>query len=228
VRIETSAIRALETAEEELLGRPLTEEEREAARESYIDDEVLLREALGRGLQWSDSRVRQRLIRIMRGSLVERVADPSTAQLQAYFRDNIERFTVGESTTLEQVFFPWGEEVDEEEIGNILKALRSGKAPEQYGETSTLVPRRLKKATRSTLMRTYGLGPEFADGVERIPASQWHGPLESLRGIHLVRVEERHPPETASFEEIEDYLRQDWTFAREREIQQGRIAEIRD
>jgi hypothetical protein len=228
VQIEASALRSLEKAEEELLGRPLTDEERERAREDFIDDEVLLREALGRGLQWSDPRVRKRLLQVMRGSLAERVPDPSVAQLQAHFRDNVERFTTSESATFQHVFFPWGGEAAGEEAGKVLEALRSGKDPDQFGVSSPLIPRRMKKATRGSLIRTYGLGSDFSDGVERLPAGQWHGPLESLRGVHLVRVEERHPPQTAAFEEIEDYLRQDWIFVRTREIQEERIAELRE
>jgi len=228
VKIDVSELRALEKGQEELLGRALTDEEREEAEESFIDDEVLLHEALRRGLQWSDARVRRRLLQVMRGSLVERAPDPSVAQLQAHLRDNIDRFTVGESATLEQVFFPWGEEVAGEQPGEILEALRSGGDPRQFGVSSPLVPRRLRKATRNTLIQTYGLGSEFADALERLPTGEWQGPLESLRGLHLVRVIERHPPDTAKFEEIEDYLRQDWIFAQERKIQQERVAEIRE
>jgi len=228
VKVEISALRALEKAEEELLGRPLTKEERVVREEFYVNDEVLLREALGRGLQWSDARVRKRLLQIMRESLAERLPDPSTSQLQAHFRDNKDRFTVDESATLEQVLFPWGEEVKEEETGKALEALRSGQDPELFGASSPPVPRRMGRATRGSLIRTYGLGPEFADAVERLPTGEWHGPLESLRGVHLVRIEERHPPETPKFEELEDYLRQDWIFTRTREIQLERIAEIRE
>lgn len=228
VRIEASALRVRETAQEELLGRPLTDEEREILREDYIDEEVLIREALERGLQWSDYRVRRRLVRIMRGSLAERVPDPSVAQLQAYFRDNIDQYTSGESVTVEQVYFPWEKEIAGEEIQKALEALRAGEDPELFGFTGPRLSRRMVRATRSTLIQTYGLGPGFADVVEGLPEGEWHGPVESLGGVHLVRVVERHPPETANFDDIERYLRQEWTFSREREIQQERIVEIRE
>ena len=39
-------------------------------------EEVLLREALRQGLQWSDYRVRRRLVRMMRGAFTESVAEP--------------------------------------------------------------------------------------------------------------------------------------------------------
>ncbi len=225
IRIESETLRALEKQQEELLGRPLTDEERNRAHEGFIDDEVLLREALRRGLQWSDFRVRQRLTRIMRASMTETVPDPSVAQLQAYFRENIDRYTTPESVTLEHVVFPWGEDVTEDELEEVLAKLRSGASPEGFGRSLMVVGRRMPRQTRGDLVRALGAG--FADGVEPLPTGEWRGPIESTRGVHLVRVVERHPPEVATFERMEQYLRQEWLMKRTRELQQERIDEIR-
>jgi hypothetical protein len=185
----------------------------------------LLREALRRGLHLSDSRVRQRLTRIMRSALTETVADPSVAQLQAYFRDNIDRYTTSQSASIEQVLYPWGEEHPEEQIRRDLDDLLAGADFEGYGADSMLAGRRLPRRTRVDLVRTFGA--DFADRVEQLPVGTWNGPLESIQGIHLVRVTERHPPEVATFENIESYLRQEWVMSRARELQQEGIDEIR-
>jgi hypothetical protein len=226
IRIEPETLRALEKSQEDLLGRPLTEEEKEKAREGFIDDEVLLREALRRGLQWSDGRVRQRLTRIMRASMTETVPDPSVAQLQAHFQENIDKYTTPETVTLEHVVFPWGEEVPEDEVADVLEKLRAGASPETFGRALVAVGGRLPRQTRSDLVRS--LGPEFADAVETLPTGEWQGPVESIRGVHLVRVVEHHPPEVATFERVERYLRQEWIMNRTRELQQERIDEIRE
>lgn len=225
VRIEEAALRGLEAQQVELLGRELADEERRTLRESFIDDEVLLHEALRRGLHLSDFRVRRRLTRIMRGALTETVADPSVAQLQAHFRDNIDRYTTPQSATIEQVLFPWGEDQSEAQIERTLGELRSGAEFEGYGSSSPLVGRQLPRQTRGDLVRTFGA--DFADRVEQLPVGTWHGPLESVRGIHLVRVTERHSPEVATFENVEPYLRQEWLMSRMRELQQEGIDEIR-
>jgi peptidyl-prolyl cis-trans isomerase C len=226
IRIEPETLRALEKNQEDLLGRPLTEEERQKAHEGFIDDEVLLREALSRGLQWSDGRVRQRLTRIMRASMTETVPDPSVAQLQAYFQENIDRYTTPETVTLEHVVFPWGEEISEEELADALEKLRGGAAPEDFGRSLVAVGRRMPRQTRSDLVRS--LGPDFTNAVETLPDGEWQGPVDSTRGRHLVRVVEHHPPEVASFERVEQYLRQEWIMNRTRELQQERIDEIRE
>lgn len=225
VRVEEAALRAIETQQVELLGRDLTEEEMTELREGFIDDEVLLREALRRGLQYSDFRTRQRLTRIMRGALTETVADPSVAQLQAYFRDNIDRFTSSESASIEHVFFPWGEEVREDEIQQILANLRAGADPQLFGSTSMVAGRQLPRQTRSDLVRLFGA--DLADWVEQQPTGEWRGPVESVLGVHLVQLSERHPPEVATFEGVERYLRQEWLMTKTRELQQEGIDEIR-
>lgn len=225
VRVEEAALRAIETQQVELLGRPLTEDEIAEIREGHIDDEVLLREALNRGLHFSDGRTRRRLTRIMRGALTETVADPSVAQLQAYFRDNIDRFTTSESASIEQVFFPWGEEIAEDELGRALGELRGGADPELFGTTSFTFGRQLPRQTRADLVQAFGA--DFADWVEQLPPGEWRGPVESVQGIHLVRVTERHPPEVATFDNVERYLRQEWVMTKTREAQQEGIDEIR-
>ena len=46
MRIEAAALRGLEAGQRELLGRPLTEAERREILAGYVDDQVLLHEAL--------------------------------------------------------------------------------------------------------------------------------------------------------------------------------------
>jgi parvulin-like peptidyl-prolyl isomerase len=83
----------------------------------------------------------------------------------------------------------------------------------------------MPRQTRASLVRTFGA--DFADRVEALPTGPWHGPFESVQGVHLVRIVERHPPEPGVFENLETYLRQEWLMTRTRELQQERIAEIR-
>jgi hypothetical protein len=161
----------------------------------------------------------------MRGALTETIADPSVAQLQAYFRDNIDRYTTSESASIEQVFFPWGEEVGEEELARILGELRRGADPGLFGNTSFTTARRLPRRSRSDLVRAFGA--DFADWIEEQPTGEWRGPVESVQGVHLVRVTDRHPPEVATFETVEPYLRQEWVMNKTREFQQEGIDEIR-
>jgi len=96
----------------------------------------------------------------------------------------------------------------------------------EFGSTTMTAARHLTRRSRRELVGRFGAG--FADELERLAAGEWSGPVESVQGVHLVRVVERHPPEVAEFENVESYLRRDWRMYRARELQQARVDAIRE
>jgi hypothetical protein len=90
---------------EDLKMRELSAEERQAAIDQFIEEEILYNEAYKRGLDRGDSRMRRNLILKMRGLLASEVDDPSEEELLAWYRQNIDRYTISESWSFEQVFF---------------------------------------------------------------------------------------------------------------------------
>ena len=108
---------------------------------------------------------------------------------------------------------------------NFLAALKESDDPVSLGE-SFFPSNVMKRASRVDLLGRFG--PDFADGVRDLkPGSGWHGPIESTRGTHYVRILEAHEPELAPFEALESYLRQDWFMTRHRETQQKKIDAMR-
>jgi hypothetical protein len=75
---------------EELELRQLAPDERREIIESWIEDEILYREAYKRGLD-KDARTRRNLILKMRGLALSDLRDPTEAELRAYFEANRER-----------------------------------------------------------------------------------------------------------------------------------------
>jgi hypothetical protein len=222
--IDGNAVRALQARQQEALGGPMTERELREAREDFIDDEVLLREAIDRRLHLTDPMVRHRLMEIVRGSLVETEPQPSIAQLQEFFSENIERFSP-ETVTLDHVFFPWDDPASAGKIDRALVALRSGADPALLVGDASLTVRHLPMATRADLVEIFG--PGFADRMEGLPEGEWKGPIASDHGRHLVRIVDRHPRRAPSFDDMEWYLRQEYTSTHLRQVQRARIAEIR-
>jgi parvulin-like peptidyl-prolyl isomerase len=51
--------------------------------------------------------------------------------------------------------------------------------------------------------------------------------MQSERGVHFVRVEQHHPPTMPSFDELEDYLRQDWALDQQQRAIADKLAELR-
>jgi hypothetical protein len=218
--IERGSIDELARRQEELLARPLTDQERRALVESAIDDEVLLREAYRRGLD-RDAVVRQHLVQKMRFILGEDEAAPTEAELRAYLAANRERYRDPPTVTLDQVFYADPARVPDD----LMTQLENGTDIGELGDFLDMLGNRL---ARYSLRDLIGLvGPDVARRVFELPAGAWHGPLRSERGVHFVRVEQHHPPTTPSFDELRDYLRQDWTLDQQQRVVADKIAELR-
>jgi hypothetical protein len=218
--IERASIDELARRQEQLLGRPLSDDERRALVEAAIDDELLLREAYRRGLE-RDAVVRQHLVQKMRFILGEDAAAPTEAALRAYFAANRERYRSPPTVTLDQVFYADPAKVPDD----LMAQLNNGPNIADLGDPLDMLGNRLPQYSLRDLIDL--MGPDAARRVFELPAGAWHGPLHSERGVHFVRVDQHHPPATPSFDEVEDYLRQDWILDRQRRAVADKLAELR-
>ena len=207
--------------EEELLLRPLTEAERREVIASYVDDEVLVREARKRGLDDS-SRVRRLLVQNMRFFYAGSLPEPSEETLRAHFDAHPERFAAPASITYEQVFFQDSASVP----AGLLDALRAGADHTRLGDRGMAFGSRLPKIDRREIAASFG--PEVAPAVLAIADERWHGPFPSTRGVHFLRVVERHPEQRVDFDAARSWIASDWTLSRQREILEAEIATLRE
>jgi hypothetical protein len=114
---------------EELELRQLAPDERREIIESWIEDEILYREAYKRGLD-KDARTRRNLILKMRGLALSDLRDPTEAELRAYFEANRERFRRAPTIVIDQVYYR-----DEASIPEgLLGALRDGLDHKDLGD----------------------------------------------------------------------------------------------
>lgn len=227
ITIDPETLYALEQQREDVLGRPLSKAELQETIAKHIDEEVLLREAFRRGYDRSDYRTRKRLLTVMSYTIDEAIPAPSRAQLEAYYRDNIDRFSGEEAITFDQVYFA----ADSDKLPTDLVAFR-----EQLSAGADFVglgdrgyqypPPTLIEQWRSRLVSDFG--PRVYETMVSLPYGEWTGPVEARGGLVFVRVHERRPLPPPEFDEIESYLRQEYEIAKRRAIQEEKIAVLRD
>ena len=216
-------IRGLEAQREEILGRSLTDEERTELVDGFIEDEILLREAYRRGLDRSDSRVRQRLLTVMRYGLDEAVPDPDREQLEVYFREHIDRYWDEETVTFDHAFFPRGSEATPANDATFLVTLARGDytppADPRQGilELRTATPGEIRNA----------MGPEAARRVLALARGSWDGPIDSPLGVHYVKITNRQPLPKPAFDDMLAHVRGDWELDQRQEIRSRKVAELR-
>jgi PPIC-type PPIASE domain len=218
--IERASIDELVAQQASLLGRPLTDEERTVVVERAIDDAVLLREAYKRGLD-RDAVVQRHLVQKMRFVLGEEAPEPSEAELRAYLAANRERYRGPPTVTLDHVFYADPAGVPD----GLLRQLQNGRSMDGLGDPLSTLGDTLPRYTLRDLMGL--VGPEGARRVFEALIGEWQGPMPSERGLHFMRVAERHPPGMPSFEEVETFLRQDWALDQQRRATAVRLAELR-
>ena len=188
----------------------------ESADAQWLEDEVLYREALARGLGEGDLIVRRRLVQKMR-LLLETgvdVAEPDDATLAAWIDAHAARYGGVARLWLDHFFLSRGRHgaALDEAAAALQAQLPPGPAtalgdPHPGGvQLDGLDPR--------TLERTFGT--LLAERISALSAGAWHGPLPSALGLHFVRVRSREL-QTPDYAAVRERARRDYLVERRRE-----------
>jgi hypothetical protein len=208
--VGADAVRQLVADREQLLGRPISPEERRALVARYVDDEILVREAYARGLDREDGAVRRRLLEVMRFATGDEPPEPTTAELREFLRAHEPMYRTPPTISFSQVFLRAADEGGAAAAITILGRLRGGADFRTVGDDFWL-GRVLDRYPVTGLEQL--LGAEFTRALAEMPLHQWFGPLTSAQGLHLVRVDGRFASELPPFTELAATLRTDWLSA---------------
>jgi hypothetical protein len=197
--------------------RPPTAFELRKTFDRYVRDEVLYREALARGLDRNDPMVKLSLVRkiTMLGSAQARSAEPTDAELIAYYGLRTERYRISASFNLVQIYFnpEIRGELLETDAAEVLAGLREKEPrPEELVELGDVImlPRAVNDMSEEKLASTFG--PEFGDGVGSLAVGSWDGPVESSYGLHLVKIIRREDSRIPEWTEIRDRIATEMKF----------------
>jgi hypothetical protein len=205
VRVTPETVSALVENRELVLERALLERERRELVDAFIEEEILVREAVARGLHLHDPRVRARLAAAARFLLQGEDGDPTPEDLERVHREAPERYLLPPAVSFEHVFFTTPPESE----ATVLAALREGREPSELGDHFWLGSR-LDRVTEAEIAAV--LGAEFAARVMGAGSGtgEWSGPYRSPRGTHWLRVLERHAATAPSAAALDDALRQEF------------------
>ncbi|MFC1665113.1 peptidyl-prolyl cis-trans isomerase [Pseudomonadota bacterium] len=201
--------------------RPLTLEEKQETIDSFVDDEILYAEAYRRGLDRGDSRMRRNLILKMRGLLTDEVGPPTETQLREYFESRRTEYMYPANWSIQQVIYNGPSQIPDA----LLEKLNSGLDASALGEYRPGMGRTIKRMSKKDIAANFG--PKAALFILNINDDRWHGPVESIHGIHFIRIISRVPARDADFEHIRNYLKTDWMLAQSRLIVQQETKRLR-
>lgn len=186
----------------------------EALVERDTRDEILFREGLALGVDKDDEVIRRRVIQKVEFITqdLNPPAEPTHAQLQAYFAAHKERYAPAARVSFTHIFFSGdkgGSVVARERASRALEELTSKtlRAPERGDPFPDLYDYSLQDADQVT--RLFGNTP-IAGALLEEPAGRWFGPVQSAYGWHLARIAERPVPQPPVWEEVRDRVRTEY------------------
>ncbi|MEX2375503.1 MAG: peptidyl-prolyl cis-trans isomerase [Dehalococcoidia bacterium] len=220
IEIDQAHLNARVLALEATLGTELSDEDRLRLREAYIDEQVLVREALSLGLE-DDAQIHDFLAQKMLHVLSADVIQPTDAELKAYFDVNRARYTSPATVTVTEFVVNSHEQLP----SSLLQQLRAGVPPNRL---STDLPHRsgvLADTSIDDLVLLFG--ERTAELVFQATVDSWVGPHDTRRGQHWFRVTDRTERDAPPLEAMREQVRLDWVVEQEDVRLEGRVAELR-
>lgn len=211
----------------------LSAADRQSLIDDYVREEAFYREAKALGLDEGDGFIRQRLIQQM-GALLEtgEVAEPTTAELQAYLARHQDLYAIAPVWTFTHVFIDpavRGQDQALREAGRLLIQLNRDRVGDaqalQLGDPYPFLCRYDEDGTN--LIASH-FGASFMHALESQPVGDdlWLGPLRSDQGLHLVRIASKRPARPATLEETRELLIQDLRRDRAEAARKGAVAAL--
>lgn len=232
IRVSAADVQRLDASWRARWNRPPTEEELAGLVRGHVREIALYRHAVAMGLDQNDAVLRRMLgqkLQTISQNLVELSLSPTDQELSAYFEASAERYRPPERITFTHVF------IDPDRRGNqtlgdaevIRDQLRSLGEPTEaiarFGDPFML-QRYYPSKTELEIVKLFGQG--FTESVFDLSPGEWHGPVLSGYGTHVVYV--HHLEETAipELETVREDVKQDWMDERRRELQDNYIDEV--
>ena len=213
--------------------RPPTEKELDGLIQQYIRETVLYREALTMGLNQHDQVIRRRLAQKLEFLARDLVAltPPTGEELQVYFAENRDRYQEPVRYTFTQVF------IDPDKRGDATLAhaeaikatlIAKGDALEDPGAMGDdfMLPNYYPEKDPIEIRKYFGNG--FAESLVELSPGQWHGPVLSGYGVHLVYVSSISEPPAPVLKELRERVVQDWKSEQGEELNEKFYASLRE
>jgi PPIC-type PPIASE domain len=211
--------------------RTPTREEIDGLVESFVREEVMVREALALGLDRDDPIIRRRLQQKVEfvSEQGAALARPTDDELRAYLKAHPEAFVIEPRVTFEQITLDPTRRADAAaDARRLLEQLNraGGKADATaLGDRLLLLEPRYEAAPQAEVARLFGA--EFAAALPRQPVGRWVGPIASGYGLHLVRIEGIEPGGTPALDEVRPQVEREWTNNRRQELSKALYDKLR-
>lgn len=217
--VDANRINAYISEWESRWNRPPTRQEIDGVIQQFIREDILYRQAVAMGLNKDDPITRRRMAQKLEflTSDLASMQQPAEGELEQYFEDNEANYQQPDQISFYQVFIDPDARGDAtlDYAAEILAELQSQGVPDaqtlQAGDRFML-QNYFSVVTEMEIARQMGSG--FAQSVMALDTGEWHGPVLSGYGTHLVYVYEHPAAPEPVFEDAKDVVLEDWHLVR--------------
>jgi len=215
ILVDANRINVMISEWEARWSRSPTRQEIEGLIQAYIKEDVLYRQAVTMGLNEDDPITRRRMAQKLEflTSDLASFQQPAEGELKQFFEENQEAYRDPDLISFTQIFIDPDARGDATlvDAAQILEQVRAAGEPTE--ETSQLGDRFMLQnyfaaATELDIRRQLGSG--FAEQVMKLEPGQWHGPVLSGYGVHLVYVYDFQEAAPPVLENVQDRVLEDW------------------
>ena len=231
--VTAGEIEWMQTSWQKRWNRPPTAQEFDGLIQQYIKETVLYREALTMGLNKHDQVIRRRLAQKLEFLAKDLVAltPPTDEELQTYFDTHQDRYQEPALYTFTQVFIDPDKRGDTTlDDAEVIKAtlIAQGDAIEDPGALGDdfMLQNYYPEKDAVEIQKLFGSG--FAESLLELSPGQWHGPVLSGYGVHIVYVSNITEPPAPVFAEERERVVQDWTTEKGEALNDQFYANLRD
>jgi hypothetical protein len=171
--------------------RPPTAEERNGLIKQYLRERILYREAVAMGLDRDDTVIRRRLAQKLEFLTQDLISPqpPTEDELRTYFETHMDRYQPPDLITMTHVFLDPDKRGDQtlkdaETIKAKLNALEQPPQDARSFGDPFMLQSYYPERSEAELAKLFGRG--FTEPVFKLEPQQWHGPVLSGYGVHLV------------------------------------------
>lgn len=219
VRISVAEVNWLKETWTRQWQRPPTAEELRGLVTDYLKEALLAREAVEMGLDENDTIIRRRLAQKM-AFLVQdaaRIFEPEEAELRRYYDASRSHYQTPALVSFTQLFFK-----SESEAKQGLAQLAT-RSPDELGDPSMLERDHDQADVQAV---TSQFGDAFSREVFGLETGQWHGPVASTYGHHLVRINSRQAAQPLPYEAAREQVLENWQREQQTRSSQRFFAEL--
>ncbi len=211
------------SAWEQRWNRPPTEQELNGLINQFIREDILYREAVGMGLDKDDPITRRRMAQKLEFLTrdIASLKEPLDGELESYFEDNKDKFQDPDLITFSHVFIDPDKRGDEtlDDAALLLSELQAAGSSDinvsGLGDRFMLQNYYPQK-TELEIRKQFGSG--FSAAVMQLEPGQWHGPVLSGYGTHLVYVDALEKAPAPVFADVKDSVFENWQAQQQEEF----------